>query len=223
MADWLELAASDDWLDTKIEAKLSTAVDLTDDMVPVPGTDVVVPETPALRNAKFIEVWGTLTQKQQNMLRGLQERSFNVARTLRELHATGAGCAPHTYYRWVNQDESFQFALKVLKIAAREYVLDKDRIHLRLDEIAEGALEPVETMFKGLPTGVYEKNYAASLKATELQMKAGRMLGDDKQDAFGGRAITLAVQVVLPSGEVREASRHGVVIDVPVIEVQRES
>lgn len=225
MADWLALAApapldNDAWLDAGVVQADATALTEANSSAPVPGTDVVMPETSALRNAKFIEVWGTLTSKQHAVLRALQERSFNVARTLRDLGPLG--CVPHTYYRWTNNDESFAFALKVLKIAARERVMDQDRIHLRLDEIAEGALEPKETMFKGGPTGIYEKNYAASLKATELQMKAGKMLGEEKQDAFGGRAITLAVQVVLPSGEVREATRQGVVIDVPVIEVDSE-
>lgn len=192
-----------------------------EDVVPPMALVVATPDTLAAQNVAFASAWGTLSDKQQMVIRALRLYNFNISKTLRELVTTGDSVHLRTFYSWKSQ-EAFAFALKAVKAAARAEILDADRIHLRLDEIAEGAIDGTPILFQGQPTGFYEKNYTAALKATELQMKATKMLGEEKESGFNGRNITLAVQVVMPSGETRTLAPRGVVIDVPAQDVTSE-
>lgn len=179
----------------------------------------VVPETAAARDAKLVAVFSALTPKQRTLLQALQLNYFNFNKTNKLLAATSDHVDRKTYYMWRRNDNAFAYALMILKAQAVE-ALDTNRTLLRVAEIAEDALDPKPVYFKGEPTGEMRTDYTAALKATELQMRNKKLLGEDKEaGGFGGRQITLAVQIVMPTGEVKEATRKGVIIDVPVIEL----
>lgn len=181
---------------------------------------VAVPETIAARDARLVSVWPALSAKQRTVLQALQHNYFNVRKTLQSLAATSDAVDKKTYWRWKTNNQNFAYALLVLKTQARES-LDPERMLLRTAEIAEDALEPKDVYFKGAPTGEKRADYTAALKATEMQMKHKKLLGNDEEEkkGFGGRNITLAVQVVLAGGEVKDITRKGITIDAPVIEV----
>lgn len=154
------------------------------------------------------------------MLQALQLNYFNVRKTLQSLELTGDSVDAGSYYRWIRTNDDFAYVLLALKQQARD-ALDPERMLLRVAEIAEGALEEKDVFFKGARTGEKRVDYTAALKATELQMRHKKLLNeaDESKSGFGGRNITLAVQVVLANGEVRDLVRKGVMIDAPVIEV----
>jgi len=190
-------------------------------MIPAPMQIAAAPLPDELgaRNAVFKAHWETLTPRQQLFLQALNGSNFNVSRTLRKWRASGDNLHYKTVYNWQTEKPAFAFCRQVLMSIAREIVADPARMLLRLDEIAEGALVPKPILFKGLATGYKEQNFTAALKATELQMRHGRLLGDEKETGFGGRNINLSVQVVMPGGELKDVVAKGVTIDAPVIEI----
>lgn len=180
-----------------------------------------VPETIEARDAKLVASYAALTPKQQTLLQALQDHYFNFAKANASLKAISADVDKKTYWRWKTQNQDFAYALLALKAQAVE-ALDNHRTILRVAEVAEDALTPRDVYFKGIPTGEQRPDYTAALKATELQMRHKKLLneGEKETGGFGGRNINLTVQVVLPSGELRDIKRaEGVVIDVPEIEV----
>lgn len=182
-------------------------------------TAVAVVSPTAERDAKFVASYDALSPKQRTILQSLQLYNFNRAKVLKILAATSDSVDKATYYRWVREDEDFKFVLSVMKAQALE-AIDPARTLLRLDEIAEDALRPKDVYFQGAPTGEKRKDYTASLKATELQMKNQKLLStEDEKPGFGGRHIQLAIQVVMPGGELKDVKRTGVTIDMPVIEL----
>lgn len=202
------MSAETDWLDRP-------------EVPPVTDSPVAIVADPlAERDARLVSLLPCLTPKQQAILQSLRHYKFNIAKTLRILETSGDSVDAGSYYRWLRTDPNFKFAVETLKAQALE-AIDPSRTLLRLDEIAEEALRPKAVYFKGAPTGEKRKDYAASLKATELQMKQQKLLGEEKETGgFGGRTINLTVQVVMPNGELRDAKRAGgVVIDMPAIEV----
>lgn len=183
------------------------------------STAVAVAAPVAKRDAKIVTLFRSLSDRQKTVLRTLQLYNFNVSKTLKILATVGDGVEKTSYHRWVRQDKNFAFVLKAMKAKALE-AIDPARTLLRLDEIAEDALRPKDVFFKGAPTGEKRKDYTASLKATELQMKNQKLLAsEDEKPGFGGRQISLSVQVVMPGGELKDVKRTGVVIDMPVIEL----
>jgi len=191
---------------------------------PAAEAKALVPVDPmAERDAKLVTVFAALSPKQQTVLQTLQLNYFNLSKTLRILKASGDAVDPATYYRWGRQDPDFKFALQTMKAQARDDI-DPERVLLRVQEIAEDALRPKEVYFKGAPTGEKRKDYAASLKASELQMKQKKLLGEEKDSVFGGRTINFNVQIVQSDGTLKAAERRtGLVIDMPVVELPDES
>lgn len=202
---------STDWLDVPETASV------TDSPVAIIPA---IPDTLAAQNAKIVSVWAALTPQQRTIIQSLQLHNFNVVEALRAISMTPFKLDKTTYYRWLRRDDDFASAVHLLKMQAVAEI-DSHRPLLRLNEIAEDALELKDVFFKGEPTGEKRRDYAAALKATELQMKNKKLLGDtEDKGGFGGRNITLSVQVVMPGGELKDARRaEGVVIDAPVIEV----
>lgn len=195
-----------DWLDQPAEA--------TDSPVAVRPN---VPMIEAEQDAKLVASYAALSLQQQMLLQALQDNYFNFAKANAALPTK---IDRKTYWRWRNNDNEFAYAVMILKARAVE-AIDSHRPLLRIAEIAEDALEPKDVYFKGEPTGEQRPDYTAALRATELQMRHKKQLGnaDEEKGGFGGRNITLAVQVIMPGGELKDVTRKGVTIDVPVVEI----
>lgn len=203
---WLDDETAElDWLGAHEERSL----------VPRVVSPIAVPAEAGERNALLEKAWQGLRGKQQTYLDALRRHGFNKAATLRALEITGD--APHrlTVYKWTNEDQDFMFVLKVMKSIARDEVVDPDKLLLRADDIAEQALTPKPILYKGEPTGYYENQPDVALRANEQLMKTQRMLGGEQEEkTFGGRSLTLVVQVVQSDGTLKDVTPSGVLVNV---------
>jgi hypothetical protein len=83
--------------------------------------------------------------------------------------------------------------LKVMKTVEAGASIDRERLLLRAEEIAESALEPTPILYQGRPTGFYENSKETALRANEQLMKAAGMLkGDEKTQRVVVRVVNLA-------------------------------
>lgn len=189
-----------------------------DDEAPARVTPLIpkaLPDDVATRNVLVETAWAGLRGKQQQYLQALRFHSFNKAATLRALEHSGDSVNRATIHRWTQEDEDFKLVLLAMKAVAREEVVDPDSLLLQANHIAEEALKPKPILHKGEATGFFEQNLGDALRATELVMKTQKMLGNDQEEkVFGGRSLTLVVQVVQPDGALKDVTPTGVVIDI---------
>jgi hypothetical protein len=151
------------------------------------------PVDPSLRAKKLNAAWRKLTKQQQVFLTLLRDNKFNESATVRVLDATPARVSRATVQRWKSGNEDFAFVLKIVKTVAASASIDKERLLLRAEEIAESALEPTPILYQGRPTGFYENYKETALRANEQLMKASGMLkGDEKSQRVVVRVVNLA-------------------------------
>jgi len=201
-----------DWLDDEPEKKKKA--EALPVLVPKGVSPVEIPADSEKRNAKVRRVWNKLSRNQQTFLDSLRKHNFNVSATARALANTSQAIHRVTANRWAREDEDYAFVLKVMKAIARDEVIDRDRLLLRADEIAEKALEPVPILYQGQPTGFFEHDLRTALSANEQLMKTQKMLGNDQEQQFQ-QGPALIIQVVQPRGEVIDVT-PGVKVDLPV-------
>jgi hypothetical protein len=156
--------------------------------------DVTEPPVDAGRRAKMLDkAWNKLNKKQKVYLTLLRENRFNQRATDRLLALTPDKVSRTTVRNWINLNEDFAFVLKVMKTVEAGASIDRERLLLRAEEIADSALEPTPILYQGMPTGFYENYKDTALRANEQLMKAAGMLkGDEKTQRVVVRVVNLA-------------------------------
>ena len=194
-----------DWLDIDPPAPL----------LPAPSLPAVIsiPSTFAERVALVEECWSRLTLAQRQFLTMARECRFNQRRALRELG--DAAPAKNTVSRWMHNTD-YLTVFRLWQAIAGEGALDKDRLLLRQDDIVETLLTPKPILYQGAPTGFEEVDGSAAARANETLMKAAGMLKDkDVEINVGIIGPSLNIQVVMPSGDVRDVTGSGVPVALP--------
>lgn len=174
----------------------TTAVAEVKENLPVVAIPKEVAEPPVdagKRAALLDKAWKRLDKRQKIFLTLLRENKFNERATCRLLELTPDRVPRSTVRLWHNEDEDFAFCLKVMKTVAAGASIDRERLLLRAEEIADEALEPTPILYQGAPTGFYENHKDTALRANEQLMKAAGMLkGEDKSARVVVRVVNLA-------------------------------
>jgi len=139
------------------------------------------------------KAWRKLTKRQQVFLTLLRENRFNQRSTCRMLEHTSDHVSRSSLRKWIDEDEDFGFVMDVMKTVSSGASIDRERLILRAEEIAEESLEPTPILYQGAPTGFYENSKETALKANEQLMKvAGMLRSDEKSARVTVRLVNLA-------------------------------
>lgn len=228
--DWLEHDAGDDWLDDAdsryvgvIEAAENArriaderaVADIRSNLPALIPAATVADELPvedAKRSELFANSWSSLDEEQRVFLLLLKEKRYNIAATCRTYVSSGRTFSIGIYRRWLSDDADFVFVLKVMKSVAVRESVNKERLLLRAEEIADEALEPTPILHKGLPTGFYENHKDVALRANEQLMKATGLLREGQQST---RVTVRLVNLAGPETDVIEGEAE-VIDDMPI-------
>jgi hypothetical protein len=156
--------------------------------------DVSDPPIDAGKRAKMLDrSWKVLDKRQQTFLTLCRENKFNERATIRLLELTQHKISRTTLRNWKTGDADFIFVYKVMKTVEAGASIDRERLLLRAEEIAESSLEPTPILYQGQPTGFYENSKDTALRANEQLMKAAGMLkGEEKSQRVVVRVVNLA-------------------------------
>lgn len=189
-----------------------------EDHVPVPAlrTEVAEVGDPVERMKRFDKAWNALTIVQKTFLHTWQNSRFNAQKAISKLGKSRDYRS--VICRWRRDNEDFAFCEKVMKSDATAEVLERERLTLRQDEIAEAGLAKVPILHQGIDTGFREyADLGVALRANETLLRQGGHLKDEQPAAaFTGPA--LVVQLTTKIGEVVQETKIGVAPVVPVPE-----
>lgn len=144
------------------------------------------------RAAMLDQAWKKLDKRQKSFLTLLRENKFNERATIRLLSLTSEKISRTTVRRW-HESVHYVFVLQVMKTVDAGASIDRERLLLRAEEIAEESLAPTPILYQGAPTGFYENHKDTALRANEQLMKAAGMLkGDEKTTRVTVRVVNLA-------------------------------
>lgn len=160
--------------------------------------DIELPSNPLERAALVDNTWRILNDRQKLYLRTLKHSGFDKSSAIRKLRMSGDSVTRVTVMKWEQTNKNFIFILKVMKIIARNEVIDRDRLLLRADFIAEEAMKPKAILHKGVATGHFENHPDVALRANEQLMKATGVLKEDARPVNEGPA--LIIQIVQSDG-----------------------
>lgn len=187
------------WLDEEPKTETELA------LVPRVLSSVEIPADVQKRNRLVQRAWDSLTPRQQYFLDAFRRNGFSERGTVRALAGTMHSVALTTVKNWKHNSKDYAFILKVISAIQRDDIIDRDRLLVRADEIAEQALEPKPILYKGRPTGFYENQLDTALRANEQLMKTQKMLGGEQEGSVQ-QGPALIIQVIQP--------QNGNIIDV---------
>jgi hypothetical protein len=171
--------------------------------------------TDADKSALFKIEWQRLLPEQKQFLNAWRSCGFNERKTCRVLDGTDRGALFGRLKNW-KADVCYKFCMEMLRIAESNEVLNREKLVLRQDEIAETALTPQPILHQGFATGHFEVDLGAATKANEVLLKVGGHLKEDKQDlSVGIIGPSLIIQVVQPDQSVKDITPRGVPIELP--------
>ncbi|MGH8235395.1 MAG: hypothetical protein ACREXP_00045 [Steroidobacteraceae bacterium] len=161
--------------------------------IAIPMDGASPPVDAGKRAAMLDTAWKKLNKKQRVYLTVLRENKFNQRATDRLLRLTTDFVSRTTVRNWINENEDFVFVLKVMKTVAAGASIDRERLILRAEEIADEALDPTPILYQGAPTGFYENHKDTALRANEQLMKiGGHLRSDEKSTRVTVRVVNLA-------------------------------
>lgn len=167
------------------------------------------------KRAQFVLAWESLTEKQRVFLNTWRECRFNASRAMRVLAATIHHTSKTAVGLWA-ADPNFENVRDLLRAASVEEILSKNYLALRQDDIVETLLTPKPILNAGFATGHFEVQAGAASKANEVLLRLGGHLKDRDIDInIGIVGPSLNIQVVQPTGEVRDITPRGVPIALP--------
>ena len=153
---------------------------------------LTLPDAVVRRNELLGEVWVKLTERQRAFLLALRDSNFSERGAIKALMGTPFEVAREVVRRkWVS-NENYALCYKLLLSDDAQRAMDKDRLVLRANEVAEDAMEPKPILYHGVPTGFYEYNGDVALRANEQIMKVAGHLKSAEAQRVRVRIVNLA-------------------------------
>lgn len=164
----------------------------------------------ASRLAAFDKVFEKLDPKHQQYLRLLEENGCRTGKAMEEM-----GYSRYAVSGWRKRYPLFAQCERMLKEDFTAEILEKERLTIRHDQIAQAGLEKVPILHQGIDTGFKEyANLNVAEKANALLLRQGGHLKDEQPGAptIGPAFI---VKVVNQIGETVQETTIGVMPNLP--------